>query len=172
MGFGLEDNRRLPTFPDFFRIRPVIDYDVRKNCVKPYPGHKKGCPNFNDPKHAHRCPPKAPRFEDFFNVRAPLFAVVNHYDLAGFVQRMRIAHPDWSDAQLYNVLRWQGSARKQLQERIDYVLSFDLFQGAVATWCPEGMGMDVDATMRKAGLELEWPARIIARQVAIIGYPL
>ena len=41
----------------------------------------------------------------------------------------------------------------------------------VADYGPEAGGVDVTATLRRAGIRLEWPPRIIARQVAFLGIP-
>ncbi len=46
-------------------INPVIDYSVRRLCVKPYPNHKKGCPNFNKKEG---CPPTADFFDKVYDL--------------------------------------------------------------------------------------------------------
>lgn len=172
-----EDNS--PAAPLAVQVEPAIDYSVRGLCVKPYPLHPKGCPNFGK---CDRCPPKAPLFDQVFDLRYPVLAVVNEFDLAAHVAKMAIRNPSWGERQLRCVLYWQGTARKQLREKIEKVLHSPTVLhhgvwttpsslGYEATWCPEGMGVDVTATMERAGIHLEWPIVKIARQVALIGKP-
>ena len=146
-----------------------MDSRVRGLCAKPYEGHKKGCPNFNDPKYSHRCPPGAPLFDKHFDLGKPVYAVVNDFDLSGHVNRMRSANPKWSDRQSYCVLYWQGTARKQLNAKIEATLA--VLPGYEATWCPEGMAVNVTETLLAIGIELEWPPVRIARQVALLAVP-
>lgn len=151
------------------QVFPVLDSRVRGLCVKPYDGHKKGCPNFNDPKHSHRCPPGAPLFDTYFDLNQPVYVVLNEFDLAQHVTRMKLRNPTWTDRQLRCVLYWQQTARKQLSEKLEAALAILL--GYEATWCPEGMGVNVTATLENAGILLEWPPIRIARQVAFLAKP-
>lgn len=150
-------------------VTPVIQNSVRGLCVRPYEGHKKGCPNFNDPKHAHRCPPKAPFFAEHYDLGQPVFAVINEFDLGAHMKRMKERNPGWTDRQLRCVLYWQGTARKQLKAKIEAALA--TLPGYEATWCPEGMGVNVTLTLKEAGIDLEWPPNKIARQVAFLAKP-
>lgn len=149
-------------------VSPVIDHAVRGLCRQPYPLHPKGCPNFGS---ADRCPPAAPFFEEVFDLTRPVYAVVNEFDIGAHVARMAASHPTWSDRQLRCVLYWQPRARKELDARIRHALSARSCRGYAATWCPEGMGVDVTATMMKAGIHLEWPPAGIARQIAFLAAP-
>lgn len=150
-------------------VTPIIDPKVRGLCGLPYPGHPRGCPNIGK---CDRCPPLAPLFDRAFDLSAPVFAVVNEFDLGAHVERMAARNPGWTDRQLRCVLYWQGTARKQLNQKINALLSPGWFPGYAATICPEGMGVDVTATMAAAGVILEWPPAKIARQVAFIGRTL
>jgi hypothetical protein len=150
------------------RIVPVIDYGVRALCVRPYSLHPRGCPNVGK---CDRCPPQAPLFNNAFDLEQPVYAVVNEFDLAGHIVRMKERNPNWSDRQLRCVLYWQPKARKQLDGRIRRALASDRCRGYAATWCPEGMGVDVTATLELAGITLEWPPDRLARQVAFLGKP-
>ena len=147
------------------RVTPVIDYSVRELCVQPYPLHPKGCPNVGK---CDRCPPAAPLFDLVFDMTQPVYAVVNEFDLAGHVGRMREKNPTWSDRQLYCVLYWQPKARKQLETKI-----VDLCCGILSDYsaerCPEAMGVNISETLANAGIALEWPPRKVARQVALLG---
>jgi len=147
------------------RVWPVIDYSVFELCTQPYPGHPKGCPNVGK---CDRCPPAAPFFEAVFDLSQPVYAVINEFDLSGHVIHMTARHPEWSDRQLRCCLYWQGTARKQLKAKIAAALV--ALPGYSATWCPEGMGVDVTETMRQVGLTL-WPMQMVARQIAFLAVP-
>lgn len=149
-------------------VIPVIDRSVRGLCAKPYPGHPKGCPNF---RKKDGCPPAAPLFVDTYDLSKKVVAVWNVFDLAAHVDRMRLKHPDWSWAQLTCCLYWQGTARKSLRDAIKlatYELRWDRL--GIET-CPEAMGVDVTATMRSIGVELEWPPKTTTVQVALLATP-
>ena len=148
-------------------VMPVIDHSVRGLCRKPYPLHPKGCPNFSK---CDRCPPKAPFYDQVYDLTKPVYAVVNEFDLAGHVERMKIANPTWSERQLYCVLYWQNTARKQLESKITRCL-VDL-PGYMAERTPEAMGVNITATLLTAIIGLEWPPRRFAKQVALLGVPL
>lgn len=148
----------------YARIVPVVDATVRGLCAKAYPRHPHGCPNFG---HQATCPPEAPLLLDVFDLAQSCFVVWNVFDLAAHVAFMRVAHPTWSKAQLECCLYWQGSARKHLNGELS------LFRGAypkhALVTCPEAMGLNVTATMKSVGIELEWPPVTMTYQVAFAG---
>ncbi len=142
----------------------VIEPRVRGMCRLPYPGHPKGCPNFN---HKQGCPPACRLFAERFDLQQPVFAIVNEFDLAAHVARMRASHPGWSQRQLECCLYWQPAARKDLAFKIRQFLFGH--PGYTADTCPEAGGVNVTETLRQVGVELEWPPKRIVRQVAIAG---
>ena len=153
--------------PNWAIVKVVVDHGVRTLCVRPYPGHKKGCPNF---KEKPGCPPKAPMIEDVLDLYQPVFAIWNCFDMAGHVAKMKEKHPGWSDRQLRCCLYWQAGARKKLRETIK---AFLREQGRLkVVGCPEACGVNVTETMRSAGIQLEWPPRTVAYQVVLAGHPL
>ncbi|MHB9005128.1 MAG: hypothetical protein ACYC6C_13935, partial [Coriobacteriia bacterium] len=89
---------------------------------------------------------------------------------------MRAKHPDWTERQLLNCLYWQGTARKHLKREIAAFHEHMMFTApglrCVVLTTPEACGVNVTETMRAAGIELEWPARTLAYQVAIAGEKL
>ena len=147
-------------------VEPILNPKVRGLCCLPYEGHPKGCPNFGK---AERCPPQAPKFEDVVDLSKPVYAIVNSFDIAAHVERMRARHPDWSERQLLNCLYWQGTARKALRKEIKSFLAEHPDYEAHET--PEAMGVNVTATLAAVGVALEWPPRKVAMQVAIAGIP-
>ncbi len=139
----------------------VLDASVRGVCRRPYAGHPKGCPNFG--KRA-ACPPEAPRFEDRFDL-AEVWAIWNAFDFGSHCARMRERHPEWSQRQVECCLYWQGTARKQLEAEIgQFNWEHPPFS---VTRCPEAMGVNITASMRLVGVELEWPPQTVAIQVAL-----
>lgn len=145
-------------------VIPVIDYSVRGLCVKPYPGHKKGCPNFNK---KNGCPPGAAKFDEVYDLSKPVYAIINKFDFASHVSRMKELHPEWSQRQLECCLYWQPKARNQLLQHIKYFLQNH--PGYKVEPCPEAMGVDVTETLKNSGVILEWPPKIMCCQVALAG---
>jgi hypothetical protein len=167
-----------------FRVKPVCDPKVRALCVRPYPGHPKGCPNFNYKKG---CPPTAFRAWEIFNFDMPSFFIVNRFDFGEHVEKMRRAHPDWSKRQIECCLYWQSSARKQLTAEIErfeglYTHAADAALGKKRDACtpmryqiercPEAMGINVTESMKQVGIELEWPPKRWAYQIALAAFPI
>ena len=144
----------------------ALDPRVRGLCLRPYPGHPRGCPNF---KLKPGCPPGAPLLDAVLCGASPVWAIINDHDLAAHAARLRARHPGWTDRQLRCCRYWQGTARARLEVEIA------AFKAAhpecVVVRCPEALGVDVTATLRAAGVDLEWPPVMIARQVALAGTP-
>ena len=152
--------------PYFIEVEPIIDYNMRKICMRKYPNHPKGCPNFG--KKAG-CPPTLPRIEDLIlmGIRQPIYAIFNRFDFKGHCDKMRKLHPQWSQRQIECCLYWQGTARKSLREKVENFLTkhphYDIVE------CPEGAGVNLTETMRNAGIILEWPPVNYTYQVVLAG---
>jgi hypothetical protein len=148
------------------RVEPVIDYSVRKLCVERYPNHPRGCPNWNK---RPSCQPKAPLLPDIIDCARPIVVIWNRFPFGDHVEKMRKRHPSWSERQLANCLYWQGTARKQLRQRVEnYRGCRPKERRDVVLYCPEACGVNVTETMRRVGVELEWPPRRWAYQVALL----
>jgi len=145
-----------------YQVQPVIDPAVQNYCSRPYPGHPRGCPNFGKKEG---CPPAAPRFDRVFDLSRPVFAVVSDFDLSGHVERLKAAHPAWTERQLRCSLYWQGTVKKALKAAVAEFLRGH--PGYAATSCPESMGVNVAETLLSAGLKLEWPPLYLVRLVAL-----
>lgn len=147
-------------------VEPVIDYRVRNLCTQKYPNHPKGCPNY-DKKVG--CPPHCKSIDDVINLKKPIYAIWNKFNLADHVARMNDLHPFWSWKQLVCCLYWQRGARKQLEQEIrDFNLDHSLLYKIVLR-TPEAGGVNVTATMKSIGEILEWPPKTKTYQVALIG---
>lgn len=147
--------------------KPTIDYSVRNLCVRRYPDHKHGCPNFN---RKEGCPPKADYFDKVYDLTQPVYAIINVFDFAAHVTRMKGLHPEWSQRQLECCLYWQPRARKQLFELIVNFLKDH--RGYKVEPCPEAMGVEITKTLAASGMLLEWPPLNIACQVALAAIPI
>lgn len=147
-------------------VKPVIIRPVYRLCVRPYPNHKKGCPNYGRKKG---CPPGVPMFDSFYDLSKPIYAIYNAFDFKGHVDHVRERHPDWSERQLKCCLYWQGSARKRLNERIEIFKRLVHNRRYIVNTVPEAMGVQVTETMKRIGIELEWPPVNVAYQVAMAG---
>ena len=83
---------------------------------------------------------------------------------------MKILHSGWTKRQLECCLYWQGSARKQLRNKIE------MFSGMYPDYrviiCPEAPGVDITSTMKSIGIILEWPPVNYTYQIALAGIPL
>lgn len=137
-------------------------------CRLPYPGHPKGCPNYGE---TDRCPPLAPHVTEVFDLEKPLYFVHSEFDLEAHAARMKEKHPNWSERQCRCVLYWQGTSRKQMKERVE--LARWNLRTTNDTACPEGLGVNVFATARLAGLDLERTRQIkTCRHVSMLGHAL
>lgn len=142
----------------------VIDMAVRELCAKPYYNHKKGCPNYGK---RSSCPPKAPSLFKLIDPNEPIKIVYNIFDFGAHCKKMEKKHPEWSERQVACCLYWQGTARKQLKEKVNKSLKG--WKGATPVYCPEAMGVNVTATMALIGEKLEWPPITKTYQVALVG---
>lgn len=147
-------------------VNLIVDNRVRGFCRKPYPGHPKGCPNWN--KRA-TCPPQAPKIQDVLDLSKPVYCLINSFDLGAHVSRMKERHPKWSMRQARCLLYWQGTARKQLRGHINAFL--EEHSDMVVLTCPEACGVDVGSTVKSLGIELDWPPQSTVYQIAVAGEP-
>lgn len=134
-------------------------------CLLPYPGHPKGCPNYNRSKI---CPPVAPLVVDFVDLERPLWFVVVDFNLKEHVARMMALHPNWSGRQTRCVLYWQGGVKSRLVASAKQFCSDH--PGTHHTLCPEAMGVNVFATARGIGLPIRPNPTELVFKIALIGY--
>jgi len=150
----------------------VLNPSVRLLCQRPYPGHPKGCPNFG---RQEGCPPSAPMFDAVIDCSKAILVKWAEYDLEAHRQRMWARHPRWSKRQAECCLYWQGRVESKLEDRVAAYGAVNLFGpnriagGLYVTYRPEALGVDVTATMKIIGVELEWPPEKIVRKVVLIG---
>ena len=143
----------------------LLDFPSGELCQRSYPGHPKGCPNYG--KRAS-CPPQAPHISEIIDLGKEVYAIWNKYEFGVHVENMRKRHPDWSQRQLECCLYWQGSARKKLRSMIDLFVEKNPHHTHILQ-IPESHGVNVTATMKTLGIDLEWPPKEYVYQVAIAG---
>lgn len=144
-------------------VGPIIDPRVQGVCCSPYPGRPRGCPNFN---MKYGCPPKMPLWGDVAR-GGPALAVWLRFDLAAQETRMLAANPGWTKRQARCLLYWQAGQRKRMKLRVRGLVDGGGAR-AFGTICPEAFGVDVLATMRDAGVRIEWPIERWATMVAFV----
>ena len=144
--------------------KPAIDTAMRQMCLKPYPNHDKGCPNFGKKR---QCPPQCFLLEEILELRAVVFAIWNIFDFGEHVTRMRKKHPMWSKRQIECCLYWQGTARKHLEDEIR--LFREVHPSYHILRCPEATGVNITRTMSTIDHQLEWPPVNVTYQVALAG---
>ena len=149
------------------QVEIIIDNSMRGLCKKAYPGHKKGCPNFNKRQD---CPPKVPLLHKVLDLNHPVFAIWNVYDFKNHTSKMKTKHPEWSKRQVECCLYWQGSARKQLKFKIQSFL--ESYPGYIILTTPEACGVNITKTMKNIGINLEWPPKTVTYQIALAGKPV
>jgi len=154
-----------PCYP-WAEVEPVRDASVRNLCVRPYPGHPGGCPNYGK---RPSCPPRAPMLKRLIRLSDPVYVVWNQFDLGTHCEVMRQKHPDWTERQVRCCLYWQPKARKEL--RVSIAAMHSQMPWLLTVMCPEACGVDITATMARVGIEIEWPPVKWAYQVALAGTP-
>jgi len=143
----------------------IVSGGSRSLCTRPYPGHRKGCPN-----HGKKvgCPPSAPLIHDVLNLERPIPAVWVTFDMTKHRKRMLRLHPSWSIRQQTCCLYWQQGVRKRLRDEVE---AFSYYHaGLQAVYCPEGAGVNVTETMKGIEINLEWPPLKVVHTVAIVGF--
>ena len=131
-------------------------------CELPYPGHKKGCPNFP----TLCCFPKV---VDYYDLSKPHWFVIVPFAIGKFATRMKEKHPEWSERQCRCVLYWQNAVRKQLRIKCsEFIGNQDLIYHMI----PEAMGVNVMLTMRKnLRLTIAIKPKHMVRKIALVGSP-
>jgi len=153
----------------------VFDKRTREWCKMPYPGHPKGCPNYDT---RDTCPPRAPMVYDYFDLSKPHWFAIVRFDLATYAAGLKEKHPDWSDKKCRCCRYWQNTPRKELREiagpfinKMNFKSNFseidnDLFGFHLI---PEAMGVNVFRTCRRIGISLRKTPKEIVHKVALIG---
>ena len=106
------------TFINIIRVnRNSIKFTDKTHiwCTLPYPGHKKGCPNFNKNP---LCPPNVKIMENILDDFSFYYLILANFDIFKYANQMIHKHPDWSERKARCVLYWQKSVKKLMREYI------------------------------------------------------
>lgn len=145
----------------------VIDYRAMEWCKLPYPGHKKGCPNYGK---RPECPPQAPKVEDWIDLNKPHYFIVVKFNMAAHVKKMKSRHPEWSVRQTRNPRHWQGTVRKRLKEAVNEFINKES-RKLVFTLLPEAMGVHVIITAKKLEIPIKTRPIDTVYKIVLAGYP-
>jgi len=140
-----------------------IQHSVRNWCKFPYPGHPKGCPNFNK---GVECPPKVCFVNEFINLEIEHYFIIETFDLVAFANSMKSLHPQWSDKQCKCCLYWQNGVRKRLRSKCDTFIQDR--PRYVYTLIPEAMGVNVFRTAHRHKLMIRKNPMVV-HKVALVG---
>jgi hypothetical protein len=144
-----------------------IDKRTWEWCQLPYPGHPKGCPNYD---HKIGCPPNSPFINEVADMNKSFYFAIVVFNLENHVKNMQIRHPSWSYRQLSCCLYWQGGVKRELKETADAATRF--YPGTVHILCPEAMGVNVFRTLKFHGMTIETRPKMLVSKVALVYYPL
>ena len=156
--------RAIKVYSGWVEVEPVINMRMWALCVKPYPGHLKGCPNYNK---KNGCPPRAPKIFDVLDLSKPVFAIYNIFDFGRHCNWMRRLHPMWTRRQVECCLYWQQTARKQLKAVTHQFLW--AYPTLTVLDVPEACGINITETMGAVGIELEWQPVNWTYQIVLAG---
>lgn len=133
-------------------------------CTLPYPNHPKGCPNHPRCRHSLR---KRLTAEEVFDLDRPMYICYATFDLKGWAAEMKRRHPNWTERQCRNLRYWQKGVDGRVARLAHNFIKKEDLKGYY--WLSEGFGVNVYATCRRAGLQLEQIRHInIVRKLVIL----
>ncbi|MBQ6285549.1 MAG: hypothetical protein IJK67_04495 [Bacilli bacterium] len=136
----------------------------RSMCIRPYPGHKDGCPNYGK---LPTCPPDIPSMYDQIFDTSNVYAVVTKFNLKEYFDKRRANRPDLPEGQITNIRNWQPIAIKENDYAIcEFYKENPNLSDYVSTRLLECMGVHVIDTMKEVGIELKFPVKDYAYRVA------
>ncbi len=99
----------------------IFSEDVEEWCLRPYPHHPNGCPNFNN----HLCPPYAPFLREYIDNYNHFYLVYAKFNLAKYKELRKEENPEFfnSEDRLKCLLYWQNSVKKLLKEKIERLIN-------------------------------------------------
>lgn len=137
-------------------------------CTLPYPGHKKGCPNFNKNP---LCPPNTKIMENILENYNFFYLILANFDIFKYSNYLIDKHPEWSERKARCLLYWQKSVKKLIRAYISNILSknpnnqFYLFSSGAGENIPildqdeiysmEAAGIDVIHSLINNNIEIE-----------------
>lgn len=143
------------------RMDLEISNKYQHMCLQKNNSFRNGCPNYGKKPG---CPPRN-LFNEDYDLTKPIYLISTDFDLTDHVQRIKIAHPIWTEKAIYNPRYWQAKARKLHEKDIaDFLSEHPEY---FVERSPEGAGINVNDLCTKLGINLEWPPRKITRIVSV-----
>lgn len=144
--------------------RAICNSKFMDLCTLPYPGHSKGCPNFDKKDY---CPPRVNFFPEVYEDQ--VYIAVVGLNFKAYREMRKRQHPSWTERQQRNPLYWQGYLRKKLKDYAEEMLTKMTDKKYVIITNPEAMGVNLTETCRRCGLKLEWPPNNFVYKMYLIG---
>ena len=121
----------------------IFNKRIRSYCLYPYPGHKRGCPNYGKNPF---CPPTAPYREDIIKKYNNFILIYAIFDFHNYLIEMELLNPGRTHKQYACVLYWQSALKKLMKDKIKGMTYDELFgagSGFLNSQSMESAGIDV-----------------------------
>jgi predicted metal-binding protein len=143
--------------------KSILEISVKYQgiCLCKSNSFRNGCPNYGKKPG---CPPRN-LFSEDYDLREPIYLIATDFDLTEHAQKIRNAHPNWTEKAIYNSRYWQNTARNRHLDEIQEFMSAHPNYSIERS--PEGSGINIDSLCRQQGIVLEWPPRKVSRVVSI-----
>jgi len=94
------------------------------------------------------------------------------FDFGQYLEKKRKLHPDWTLRALVNPRHFQGHLDSRLRSFVSSELTKPDFENFQPIYSAEAMEVNMHLTMRKAGIDLEWPPRKNMYRITLLAQPL
>ncbi len=147
------------------KVIPVIDKRMQGLCRREYKDHPRGCPNWGI---SPDCPPGLQLFNELVDINKEIIAIYTVFNLPEQEKRMRAKHPRWTIRQCRNSMWWKKAEMKKLFKLVE---KFWIREGKkhIIFKIPEAYGVNVTATMKSAGIILQWPPKDKVYMIMLAG---
>jgi hypothetical protein len=132
-------------------------------CKLPYPGHPKGCVNFDK---RIGCPPKSEFFQNI--ITAPFFLAAQKFVIASYSEKIKNKIPNWTDRQASCLKYYQKSVSKKIKEEAKTFIESKK-QNLILIERPEANGIDIFNTCKNIGIFLDRNPKKIMWKIMLIG---
>lgn len=108
-----------------------------------------GCPNFGNVD----CPPNIEHISEAFREDSMHLLTVE-FPFQEYIDIKKEKHPKWGNRALINQRHWQGHLKSILDRYWERMR--DRYPNHVVIRNPEAMGVNIEETMKKLGIKLQW----------------
>jgi len=113
--------------------------------------------------------------DEIIDLSKPVWAIWIEFDLERQRTEMWAKHPKWSRRRAECCLYWQKGVLAELRHQVASFCTMMVLgtkEKLMALYCPEACGVNVTETMKRIGIELQWPPNDIVYKIAFIGTPV